>query len=82
MTAEQPTRGRGGRRPGAGRPGSAVEVVSLRLPPAARRQLLALARQRRALTGDPKLSQTAVVCDLIAAAWSELDGALDASDDR
>lgn len=45
----------------------------MRLPPVARRQLLALARQRRTLSGDPKLSQTAVVCDLIAAAWAELD---------
>lgn len=67
-----PPSGRGGSRPGAGRPGWDTPAGKVSLPPDVAQQLLTLTQARRAETGDRKLSQTAVVCELIAAAHEAL----------
>lgn len=60
---------RGGRRPGAGRPGSDTPVVAITLSEAARQELAELTEFGRRLAGNSQLSQRAVVLHLIHNAW-------------
>jgi hypothetical protein len=61
--------GRGGRRPGAGRkaaPTGRRELVALRLDPSVRQWLKNTVKQRR-LTGEPKLTRTRLVEEILKA---------------
>lgn len=70
---------RGGRRPGAGRPAINEPVTTVTLSEVARQELRILTLHRRQLSGNSRLSQRAVVQQLIHAAWVELDEATQAA---